>query len=229
MFYLSLIGSLIFELILSSTTLSSASDVHNNPKWKFVVCKDDITIYERWITITDNHKTRERKGEFQLESHFSDPVLLIQDEYEVLKWMSSAGSAEIIENTGETWISYFTFEAPWPFKKRDLVAEFQLYRDLFNDKTLITARAILNLLPLKEEVIRIESYVAAWEFQNNAEGLQVIFIAWSDTPPIVPRWIQDPITQKMFWQSLNDFRSEIREMASKENKLVQQTVLKPKH
>lgn len=211
MLYINLIGSFIFEILLSGSALNDSSDTINNPKWEFVEIKEDIAIYERWIQTDKDHKTRERKGEFQLNTEIEFPISLIRDEYEVPKWMNSAKSVEIIEDSGTSWISYITFEAPWPFKQRDLVAEFYLHMDLFNEKTIITVKAIPSLLPNKEDVIRIESYNASWEFQKNTSGLNAVFKAMSDTPPIVPRWIQDPITQKMFWESLDNFRSQVHE------------------
>ena len=209
MLYISLIGSFIFEIILSNSTLSYTSDSNNNSKWEFVEMKNEIVISERWIEITEEHKTRERKGEFQLNSEVEYLIPLIREELEVPKWMNSTRSVEIIEDYGNSWVSYITFEAPWPFKERDLVAEFHVHNDLLNNKTIVTVKAIPGLMPLKEDVIRIESYIASWEFQKATGYLNVVFIAMSDTPPIVPRWIQDPITQKMFWETLDNFRSEV--------------------
>jgi len=209
MIYLNLVSSILFSILTTSSITNPAYTEENNPEWNFVEERGEIIIYERWVHISEDHKTRERKGEFSVKSPVSEVLYTIRNSNELLSWMPSAISINVIECSENMWVSHILFDAPWPFKQRDLIAEYSIYRDSVDSHVLITVEAKPELLSKQEEVVRIESLIASWEIYETESDLEVVYSALSDTPPVVPRWIQDPITQKMFWESLNNFRDQV--------------------
>ena len=53
----------------------------------------------------------------------------------------------------------------------------------------------------------MQSYEAHWNVTAAHNGLtKVSFSAYTDTEPVAPRWIQDPVTEKLFKDNLLNLR-----------------------
>ena len=178
--------------------------VKEKTSWVMLEEDETLTIYERWITFPDGTKTRERKGVFFVENETEDILQYISKAKGIELWMKGVDEAsELNTNDSLPKVVYIEFDAPWPFKDRDLVSEIRTSADCDSSCIEVFMSSITNYIPEKNKTIRMKSYEAHWQITKLSNGItQVEFSAFSATPPIAPLWIQDPVTLKLFKDNL---------------------------
>jgi hypothetical protein len=196
---------------LSLNYLDYKYSLNPDPKeeWKLCSETDKIFIYERMVKINNDHYTRERKGELRVNCNF-DKVVKIMSSYESLNnWMNGVKENSLVKRSGSTsWITYNVFSLPWPFDNRDMVSEYQLNSLKAGIYIQININCVNNLVKPKKGLSRIESYKATWHIKRvNEHSVWISFSALSDTPPVVPRFIQDPIVENTFIKNLVSLRT----------------------
>lgn len=176
-------------------------------EWIEVDQTEGITYYERWITMSADHETRERKGVFYVVGDRDNIESFICRSENIQNWMVGAMKAEQIQSLSpDTWISYVLYDAPWPFKNRELIARYHISHVPEFNETHVSIISDPIEYNTGEDAIRIENYEAKWlvtELEINT--FKIEFSALTDIPPLVPLWLQDPITQKMFRKNLENF------------------------
>ena len=202
---------LSFTDFLNLNYLDSKYSLKQDSKedWKLCSESDRIYVYERMVKINDDHYTRERKGELRVNCNF-DKVIKIMSSYESLNnWMNGVKENSLVKRTGSnSWITYNIFSLPWPFDNRDLVSEYQLNTLTAGVYIQININCVNNLVKPKKGISRIESYKATWHIKRiNEHSVWISFSALSDTPPVVPRFIQDPIVENTFIKNLVSLRT----------------------
>lgn len=186
-------------------TLENPSNpTSHEPTWEMVDQDEILTIYERWITLPDGRKTRERKGEFYTDRHSGEILPLVSSASGIKHWMRGVEESREIDlpQTGNKTV-YILFDAPWPFKNRDLITEIRTIDNCDEGCTNIFFSARGDMLPENKNIIRMHSYESHWQLSSTSNGMtKVSFSAYTDTEPVVPRWIQDPVTEKLFKDNL---------------------------
>lgn len=181
---------------------------NNRSKWKAVSINSELEVYERWIYLPENRKTRERKGIFYVTNEVDDILEMTSEANGIKLWMAGVKESEdLFSNDLNKRMMYIFFNVPWPFSDKDLVAEITISNKTSPQTTTIHYSAVSDYLPLNSEAERLLSYEATWTITTLESGLtQVVFTVFSDTPPVAPRWIQDPITIKLFKKNLLKLR-----------------------
>lgn len=204
--YLNLIGSLLIgtSAMLNNETEILVKTVPEKTDWILIEEDDILTIHERWVVLQDGTKTRERKGVFCVDNQLDSAVPLVSSAEGISSWMKGVEeTVELDQNDTLSKIVYILFSAPWPFKDRDLITEVKTIDNCEDSCTEIHMSAIVNYIPEREKTMRMNSYEARWKISSISEGkIEIEFIAYSATPPIAPRWIQDPVTLRLFKDNL---------------------------
>lgn len=188
-------------------------------EWKLNSETDKIYIYERWVKITETHFVRERKGEMRVNCNFDQAVKMISS-YENLKyWMNGVKENILVKRNNSTnWITYNIFSLPWPFENRDIISEYHLNNIKTGIYIQININSINNIIVQKKGITRIDSYYASWHIKRLSEQtVWISFSALSDTPPVVPRFIQDPILENTFIKNLVNLRTFMENSVSANN------------
>lgn len=203
---LNFLGSFLisFTLIAEGEPETPTTKTDNNTCWQQVDQTEILTIYERWIDLPDGRQTRERKGVFITDIESSNIVPLVSSADGLKSWMrgvEDSWSLNLDETDNKT--VYLLFNVPWPFKNRDLVTEIRMVENQSFNCEEVYFSAKSDLLPEKKNTIRMQSYEACWTLENIPGGKTMVsFSAYSDTEPVAPRWMQDPVTEKLFKQNL---------------------------
>ena len=199
---------LFFSICLNATSVEIKLKT-DNPKWNTIQTDKEIELYDRWISMPDGRKTRERKGVFYVNNSVEETLEFVSTAHGIKSWMSGVEeSREVNEN-----IIYIKFNVPWPFKDKDLVASVTSTEINGQPGKKVQYSAVADYLPLAEGAERLKSYEATWLIIEIEPGLtQVIFTAFSNTPPVAPKWIQDPITAKLFKDNLLRLRDLLMEL-----------------
>lgn len=183
--------------------------VIENPDWNIVQKDSEIELYERWIELPAGRKTRERKGVFCVNNSVEEILELVTTSKGIKCWMSGVEESREISES----MIYVLFNVPWPFKDKDLVAALTTSDIPGALGKTIHYSAAADYLPLQNGAERLKSYEAHWTITAMEPGrTQVTFTAYSDTPPVAPKWIQDPITAKLFKDNLIRLRDLLIEL-----------------
>lgn len=183
---------------------NNSDEIKNNySDWKVVSITSEIEVYERWIYFPEKRKTRERKGVFYVTNEVKEIVEMTSQAGGVRLWMTGVEESKDLDQQ----MVYLLFHVPWPFSDKDLVAKVIVSDSLKPGCATIHYSAVSEYLPLNPEADRLLSYEATWTITKMNSGLtKVVFTVFSDTPPIAPRWIQDPVTLKLFKKNLLQLR-----------------------
>ena len=110
---------------------------------------------------------------------------------------------ELKSDQTESKIVYIRFDVPWPFKNRDLITEIKTFEDRNKGYTDVYFSAKKDMLREYNNTIRLSSYEAHWKVSLLPGGkTKVSFSVYTDTEPVVPRWMQDPVTENLFKKNL---------------------------
>lgn len=172
--------------------------------WEEVRNTNGVKTYVRWLQYSNGKKTRERKGETQVNCSLQKTVEILTDASATVKWMSGVTENYLLSRSNPTeWYTYTLYNIPWPFNNRDLVSMFEIQNNPGGKSVLININSRADYVPPKPGIERLENYRATWTITETApQKVQIVFCAISDTPPLFPRYIQDPVIEKMFHNNL---------------------------
>jgi len=173
-------------------------------QWEEVEHIGGIKTYVRWIYYTDGTKTRERKGEMVAGCSQGKAVGTITSTSVTKKWMTGVSENYVLaQSDNNEWYTYTLYSIPWPFQKRDLVSFNEKKADPKGRYTTITITGRAGYIPQKPGIERLSNYRAVWTITElKPQQVHIVFFAHSDTPPLFPRYIQDPVIEKMFRNNL---------------------------
>lgn len=202
---------MIGELILITGMLISNPDLHNGTvnlpekntelsygKWEKVKSTDGVVTSVRWLYKSDGSKTRERKGEIQANSSTEKAFELLTNATAMKQWMSGVSENYRISRLSACqWYTYTLYNMPWPFNKRDLVSEYEIINQPGKKCIRIIINSRADFVPLKPGIERLIDYKAVWTIKEiSRQQVHISFNVISNTPPLFPGFIQDPVIEK---------------------------------
>jgi hypothetical protein len=172
--------------------------------WEEVRNTGGVKTFVRWLYNGDGTKTRERKGEILTDCNLKTTIGLLTDASATKEWMSGVSENYVLSHTNpKQWYTYTLYNIPWPFNKRDLVSSYELKNTAENKSATITINSKAGYIPEKHGIARLKSYNATWTItETSSHQVFIVFNAMSDSPPLFPRYIQDPVIEKMFHNNL---------------------------
>jgi hypothetical protein len=173
-------------------------------QWEVVKNSDGVITYVRWLHNSDGTKTRERKGDMQVGCSLKKTIDVLTDPAETKKWMSGVSENYLLSKTNPSeWYTYTLYHIPWPFNNRDLVSAFSMNTNPVNKTVIIKIDSKADHIPAKPGIERLKDYNAIWTItETSPQKVRIVFSARSNTPPMFPRYIQDPVIEKMFHNNL---------------------------
>jgi hypothetical protein len=174
-----------------------------NEPWKEVDTQSGITIYERWVRISDELTVRERKGEMTINCTMSSVINILSDPSRTSLWMENVTDAYLVSRRSNIeWAYYTYFSMPWPLENRDMVSLAKLN---YSDPSSATIEMISleNALPVKDNVVRLMDFKATWKITDLGNGSVFVSLsAISYRSPEFPRFIMDPVVRGVFMRNL---------------------------
>jgi len=203
-----------FSLFLTGTehlNYHTSKESADYGKWEMVKNSQGVQTFVRWVANTEGVKRRERMGEMIVDCPVEVVISVITDAKSSSSWMSSVKESHDLKrvNTFE-WYTYTLFNIPWPFENRDLVSNNTMKTNTGNDSTNINIISREDYIPIKSGVTRLTDYTATWGIVRiGKEKVRITFTAITNTPPMFPRWIQDPVLENMFHNNLVNLKAYI--------------------
>lgn len=192
-------------LLLSFGDLSAADRNKKTPGvWELAKTEDNISIYYRWIDL-DTMKTREMRALFSIDTTVDAILPQFSDAGNYSSWAVGIKECKIYPVDDSNWVSYIVMDYPWPFKKKDLVTQCQLLEK--DEETILKMLADKEFLAENPKMERIQNYQGEWKFTPGKTGQTLVeYRAISFTKPVFPRFVQDPVIQKLFIDSFQDLK-----------------------
>jgi hypothetical protein len=190
--------------VISNVTSPEARTNAPSDQWEEVRNTNGVVTYVRWLHHNDGTKTRERMGDMQVNCSLKKTVEVLTDPEETKKWMSGVSENYLLSKSNPSqWYTYTLYHIPWPFNNRDLVSSFALKNNPGNKTVIINIDSKADHVPHKPGIDRLQDYNAIWTITETApQKVHIVFSAMSNAPPMFPRYIQDPIIEKMFHNNL---------------------------
>lgn len=188
-------------LIFSMFFLSFINAQEKQTAWELAKSENNIDISYRWIEVSKKQKIREMKVEFNVVAEVSLILRQFTNSSNLKKWQSSVDECKISDVSGNHWLTYMSFDLPWPLKSKDLITKNELIET--NDFSLIKMTSTPNAKPYHKGKNRINSLESKWKFIPQKNGnTKVIYTTLTYDKPEFPRSVTDPIIQKKLIESI---------------------------
>ncbi len=199
-----LIVYMFFRMILADNSMANMVKELNASSWyygEWICVKEDkdIALYEKWVKVNDSLNVRERRSVFVVDCNLEEVMIFLKDYTTIDTWMKVVKQARLVSEDDDNLI-YLIIGLPWPFAKRDLVARYSVLK-VGNSSCVVQVQS--ERLKETEKMIRINNYRATWtltRFYSNKTKVE--FNVFSNEPPIFPRWMQDLVIKKVFFNNL---------------------------
>lgn len=188
------------------------STIDVNAKFNLVRSDDNISIYTRWIPVTETRSTRQLKVEFVIDCPAEKVVSVLRDEKSYTKWMKATKTYYRLKTINENqWYSYVQFSIPWPLNNQDCILKYEVHECADPSKTEITLAGEPDFLQTYEGVERISHMEGSWVITKIGAGKsRVEYLVYSKQAPKFPTWITDPLIQKNLLKTMNAFREIVK-------------------
>ena len=185
---------------------SSAIDV--NTKFTLVRSDNNISIYTRWIPVTESRSTRQLKAEFVIDCPPENIISVLRDEKSYTKWMKATNTYYRLKTVNENqWYSYVQFSIPWPLNNQDCILRYEVQDSTEPMKTEIRLVGEPDFLQHYDGVERISHMEGSWVItQIGSRKSHVQYLVYSNQAPKFPTWITDPLIQKNLLKTMNALR-----------------------
>ncbi len=213
---------LILIIILAGSNLSMAQnkeldEIRNleefvatakKEDWKQAKQKNGITISYRKLELFDTIKTRELLLEFTVSGTMDSILSQIKQPDNLSSWNDGIKSAKVLKDNGPNWILHTVYKIPFPFSQQDLVASYSIEER--KDTIIISSKSLPDYIKPIKGITREGYNLSQWLLISKNNGLfEIKFSAISITNSSIPRWIKDPLIQRMLVRSFTKFKNRM--------------------
>ncbi len=189
---------IVFLLLLISNYWCFAAE---KSIWKTARETEQLKLQYRWIDSTD---TREVRILFSVKANHNQIINCIREPDLAKQWAIGVKDYKVYALAPDSWISYCLYNIPRPFTAQDLITRYEVVKEPPGVMIRITAQP--DYLDMVAGVNRQQNYSGKWILKETRNGITPIqFYSISFTKPIFPRFVQDPITQRMLIRSFEEF------------------------
>lgn len=213
---------LILIIILAGSNLSMAQnkeldEIRNleefvatarKEDWKQSKQKNGITISYRKLELFETIKTRELLLEFTVSGTMDSILSQIKQPDNLSSWNDGIKSAKVLKENGPSWILHTVYKIPFPFSQQDLVASYSIEKR--KDTIIISSKSLPDYIKPIKGVTREGYNLSQWLLISKKNGhFEIKFSAISITNSSIPRWIKDPLIQRMLIKSFSKFKNRM--------------------
>jgi hypothetical protein len=175
--------------------------------WEKLMENNRLLVWQRWLTIDNNRDIRQRKCQMIVRSQLKEVITLIRDHRRAPDWMCMLDEVSILAEEDENiWYTLARYHMPWPFRDKLLATRLELLAFHQSNLVRIDIQSDISKVRNSENVNDFGHYEGSWTILSITEELSYVeFTAYSTSLPLFPRWIQDPIVDKTFLNTMENF------------------------
>ena len=164
---------------------------------------------QRWLYLDNNKKVKERKAQMILHDISTEDVAGMIRNYKLIpQWMNNVDKVQLlVKHNNRSWVIFMVFKLPWPLRNKFLITEIQEIHHPFLPLITFKINSSNNYDPPFEcEVNDFGQYNSEWKiYALNPTTTFAAFSAYSTSDPQFPRWLQDPVINRSFIRSMENF------------------------
>jgi hypothetical protein len=198
----------LFLMVLICQVL--AADDKNTEKTEWYLAKEnqDVSLFYRWIKLENGSETREMKAEFTIKAEIPAILSQFSTTENYVEWAVGIKKCGIKKVNDSVWYTHTVMNYPWPLKQKDLVTKHSVFKN--QNQAVIEIEAAPEYFSEMIGIERMKNYKGTWNLSyNNDNTTSVDYRVVSFEKPHLPRFVQDPLIQKICLESL----VELKELA----------------
>lgn len=165
-------------LLVAAPVFATAS-----PEWTLLRDRDGIQVYSRPMA---GSAIREIRAVTGMPATPDAVAAVLRNVSARPQWDHTCAKAYVHSATGpDAQILYFDLDLPWPVTDRDLVMLAKWQRDS-DGKITFSGSAVNDVIPLKDDRVRIVQAHEYWELRPDAGGVTVTLTAHIDPAGPLP-------------------------------------------
>lgn len=174
--------------------------------WKQAKQKNGITIIYRKLELFDTINVRELMVKFTVSGTIDSILSEIKQPDNLKTWNYGIRRAKILKDMDTNWILHTVYKIPFPFSQQDLVASYSTEKR--KDVIVISSKSSPDFIKPIKGITREGYNLSQWLLIPRNNGLfEIKFSAISITNSRIPRWIKDPLIQRMLLKSFGKFKN----------------------
>lgn len=199
----------------SPSTLDEGADIYvvtSQGQWEKLWENPKLMVWQRWLTLNHERKIRERKCQMMLRANMKDIVALIGDHKRATEWMSMVDTVELLGRTSNTWFTLAHYRMPWPLRDKMLSSRSEINTLIDNHMAIIDIESDNSRIKNGGQVNDFGAFHGRWVVVKLGHELCFAeFTAYSTSIPIFPRWLQDPIIDRAFLNTMEQFVAVVQQ------------------
>ena len=196
---------IVFCLCLLNLSLTITS--YSQP-WNFVKEKDGIKIYTR---LEANNSLKSFKGETIFKASIEKVCAMLGNARNKDWWDKNMSDIKVLGFEENKFIQYYLiYNMPWPITNRDLVADTRITSDLLTGVWTFTAGPLANVIPEKQDLVRIKNYNQKWTVQPLDKGNVLVKLeGFIDPGGNVPAWVYNMLVPETPFNAIHSLRERV--------------------
>jgi hypothetical protein len=173
--------------------------------WDLVKDKEGIKVY---IRSEPNSTLKSFRGEVTLNVPADKISKLIIDPDCSDWWEKNFIQSKLLDyKEGKSVLYYLVYGLPWPLNDRDFVSETSIIKDSVTGKQTLISRPLLNIVPVKPDLIRINEFSQKWILQPlDEQNVHVIFEGFIDPGGNLPAWLNNIVLPETPFKTLHSLK-----------------------
>ncbi len=206
----------VYNPISAEEKNTSLPYVVSHSDWESMAESDLINAESRWLNLSDGTKVIQRKAGMIVKGTSPEQVAAIIRDYTLIpEWMNAADDASLISRSNKNlWAIFLVFELPWPLRNKYLINEVSEHKHpSLPFYTFRINSSEKYKPPFDCKINDFGHYEGVWKVYSLQKDITYIeFSAFSTEPPQFPRWIQDPIINRSFTKTMENFYNILTEL-----------------
>jgi len=195
-----LISLIVFGLLVTGSFQLTAQS------WEFVKEKDGIKIYTRK---EKESSIKSFKGEALLHRKYENIINLVGNPKNQDWWADDIKGLRILLYEKDKHVQYYlVYDVPWPIGDRDLVVDALISTNPQTGVRIVEAKAIQDVVPEKEGLVRIKKYWQKWTITPIKPDLvQVVLEGSADPGGSIPAWLYNMVITETPLKVINNVKT----------------------
>ena len=176
--------------------------------WKERKDEDGIKVYTKEVGDSDFDSF---KAEMTVKTTVKDVVSLLQDVKNYSKIFPDLSESKVLKREGDTvQYQYTRTAAPWPVSDRDGIYKMIFHTNRNTGAVNTEAYAVPDMLPEKEDVVRIRKSRAYWRITPKANGMvQIEYEVHADPGGNIPSWLANEAAVNVPFDTFKNLKKEL--------------------
>jgi hypothetical protein len=198
--------------------LFTGFDSINEKVWKLEKNKNGIKVYSN---VPEGETLKHIKAHAIVKSSLSSIVAVLIDVPNYTNWIYNCSESNSLKQVNNQEMIYYSVsDVPWPLDNRDLVLKNTISQNNKTKTVYSISAPVLNVIPKKKGMVRIENMYGKWTITPKENGLVVLeYYLKLDVGGNVPDWIVNLFIEKGPYQSMLLFIEHIKLKKYKNTKL----------